>query len=301
MAPNLPTLSLLVLLGSSAFAEDLPLLGLAHVGIRVGDLAKARAFYGSVVGLDEAFTANNDDGSVFVAYFKVNDHQFIEIFPGLKPDQVVPMTHIATYTADAQKLRNLMRERGLTPTQIRQGPRDGNLSFSLRDLPGQKLTFLEFVQYMPESLHAKALGQHLSERRISTHLEHAGIITTDVDAAYKFYVDQLGFRETWRRPNPDTGKVALIHLRMPGPSGDYIELSNLSGVTNMARKRAGSAAHCSLEVRDIKTAFQQALDRGETKDRAQPRFGLDQRWQFNLFDPDGTRVEFMQPRGPLER
>ena len=30
-----------------------------------------------------------------------------------------------------------------------------------------------------------------------------------------------------------------------------------------------------------------------------PRFGLDQRWQFNLFDPDGTRAECMQPKaGP---
>jgi catechol 2,3-dioxygenase-like lactoylglutathione lyase family enzyme len=190
----------------------------------------------------------------------------------------------------------MMIERGLKPGRINQGPRDHNLSFSIRDLPGQNLTFLEFVQYMPESLHTKALGQHLGPRRISAHLEHAGIITNDVDAAYKFYTEQLGFRETWRRPNPDTGKVALIHLRMPGPSGDYIELSNLSGVLNLARKRAGTAAHCSLEVPDIKKAYRETLDRGETKDRQEPRFGLDQRWQFNLFDPDGTRVEFMQPR-----
>jgi hypothetical protein len=38
------------------------------------------------------------------------------------------------------------------------------------------------------------------------------------------------------------------------------------------------------------------LARGQTKDRKVPRIGLDLRWQFNLFDPDGTRVELMQPR-----
>ena len=55
------------------------------------------------------------------------------------------------------------------------------------------------------------------------------------------------------------------------------------------------AAHCSLEVPEIKAAYQTALDRG-AKDVKPTRFGLDLRWQFNLFDPDGTRVEFMQPR-----
>jgi hypothetical protein len=105
----------------------------------------------------------------------------------------------------------------------------------------------------------------------------------------------LGFKEMWRRVNEDTKRVALIHLRMPGPSGDYVELSNL-GDTQLARARAGMAAHCSLEVPDIKAAYQATLDRGQTKDRKEPRFGLDLRWQFNLFDPDGTRVELMQPR-----
>ena len=64
--------------------------------------------------------------------------------------------------------------------------------------------------------------------------------------------------------------------------------------------RAGTAAHVSLEVPDVKVAYQQTLDRGMTQDRKPPRFGLDERRQFNLFDPDGTRVEFMQPRDPAK-
>ena len=287
-----------VSLQMAAAAEELPLRGLSHVGIRVSDLEKARAFYGGVIGLDEAFTTRKDDGTVFVACFKVNDRQFIEIFPGLKPDDIIPMTHIAIYTDQLEKLRQMFAARGIKPTEIRKGPRDGSLAFSIRDLPGQRLNRLEFIEYPPDSLQSKVTGKFLSSRRISRHLEHAGIITTDVDAAYQFYVEKLGFRETWRRPNPDTGRVALIHLRIPGASGDYVELSNLSAVTNLMRARAGTAAHFSLEVPDIKTAYQQTIDRGETKDRKEPRFGLDMRWQFNLFDPDGTRVEFMQPRAP---
>ncbi len=212
-------------------APELPLLGLAHAGIRVSHLKKARAFYYGTAGFDEPFDTKNLQGEILVAYFKVNDRQLIEIFPGLKPGDTIPMTHIAMYTEN---------------------------------------------------------------------LEHAGIVTTDLDAALKFYVNTLGFRETWRRGNPDTGKVALIHLRMPGPSGDYVELSNQTGNTNLTRARAGTAAHILLEVPDIKVAYQQTLDRGMTQDRKPPKFGLDERWQFNLFDPDGTRVEFMQPRDPAK-
>src|SRR5215472_4642755 len=73
-------LALAALFAGMGFADDLPLLGLAHVGIRVSDLTKARAFYGGLIGLEEAFTTTKDDGSVFCAYFKINDHQFIEIF-----------------------------------------------------------------------------------------------------------------------------------------------------------------------------------------------------------------------------
>jgi catechol 2,3-dioxygenase-like lactoylglutathione lyase family enzyme len=289
-------LLLLIAAAGAVAAEDLPLMGLAHVGIRVSDLESSRAFYSGVLGFDNAFTTKKDDGTVFVAYMKVNDHQFIELFPGLKPEDTIPMTHIAMWTEDLEKTRKIMLSRGLAPTEIHQGPRDHNLSFSLRQLPGQNLVFLEFVQYMPDSLHMLSKGKALGARRLSTHLEHAGIITTDLDAALKFYVVQLGFKETWRRVNGDSKRVSLVHLRMPGPSLDYVELSNQSGNAKLTRTRAGSAAHCSLEVPDIKAAFQATLDRGQTKDRAQPRFGLDLRWQFNLFDPDGTRVELMQPR-----
>lgn len=276
-------------------AEELPLMGLAHVGIRVSDLEQARTFYTGVLGLENAFTTRNDDGSIFVAYFKVNDRQFIEIFPGLRPDDAIPMTHIAVWTADLEKTRQMMQNRGLEPTAIRKGPRDHNLSFSLTRLPGQSLRFLEFVQYMPDSLHILSEGKALGARRLSQHLEHAGIITTDLDAALDFYVERLGFKEVWRRVNGETKRVELVHLRMPGPSGDYIELSNQTGNPNLNRRRAGSMAHCSLEVPDIKEARKMALDRGQDGIQ-EPRFGLDLRWQFNLFDPDGTRVELMQPR-----
>ena len=197
MAVNMSTRIFLLLAAAAGIvlAEDLPLIGTRprrHSGLQPGETRELSIR--ALLGLDNAFTTNKDDGSVFVAYMKVNDHQFIELFPGLKAEDTIPMTHIAMWTEDLEKTRKIMISRGLAPTEIHKGPRDHNLSCSLRQLPGQNLVFLEFVQYMPDSLHMLSKGKALGERRLSTHLEHAGIVTTDVDAALKFYVGPTGLQ-----------------------------------------------------------------------------------------------------------
>ena len=286
---------LLLLSAGLGQGEDLPLLGLAHVGIRVADLDKARAFYHGVLGYEEAFDVyKGESKDVAVAFFKINDQQYIELVPGLPADQVAPMPHIAMLTDNITKLHAMLEERGLKVGPINKGPRDGNLSCAIRELPGQNLKFLEFVQYQPDSLHSRAVGKALGANRISIRLEHAGIIATNYEAAWHFYVDKLRFRESWSRKQAN-GQPFLTHLNLPGASGDFVELSNKP--KSITRQAAGMAAHFSLTVPDIKVAYRQALERG-AKGIKEPRFGLDKRWQFNLFDPDGTRAECMQPESP---
>jgi lactoylglutathione lyase len=275
-------------------ADELPLLGLAHVEIRVSDLEQARKFYTGVLGYEEAFPLSDTAGSERAGVcFKINDRQFIEIVPGLKADQWPAMTHIAIATDDIEKLHAMLLERGVAVGPIATAPRDGNLTCSVRTLPGQNLGALEFVQYVPGSLQSKTLGKALGPRRVSQRLEHAGIISPDYAAARKFYVETLGFRETWTRSQPD-GTPLLNHLRLPGTSGDYVELSYKP--KPVRRAQAGMAAHISLEVPEIRAAQKVVLERAPNPGLKEPRFGLDQRWQFNLFDPDGTRVELMQPK-----
>jgi catechol 2,3-dioxygenase-like lactoylglutathione lyase family enzyme len=289
------TILCFLILGSGAFGEELPLLGLAHVAVRVSDIGKARAFYHGVLGFDEVFDFKAPDGSLAMAFFKVNDDQYVEVFPGIRPNDKILMTHIGILTSDIQKLHKMLEDRGLAPTAVKMGPRDHAYNFTIRNPPGQRLQFLEFMQYLPGSVYRENKGKALSERRISTRLEHAGIITTDLQAARSFYVDKMGFKETWNRKRDD-GSILLMHLRMPGPSGDYVELSVRPPDAVLSKQQAGMAAHFSLEVPDIKAAYKLSLDRGLTENRKDPRFGLDERWQFNLFDPDFTRVECMQPR-----
>jgi catechol 2,3-dioxygenase-like lactoylglutathione lyase family enzyme len=275
---------------------ELPLLGLAHVGFRVADLEAARAFYHGVLGYDEAFDLKAPDGHIAIAYFKVNDNQFIEIFPGIPPDRTVMMTHVAFYTGDLERLHQLMEERGVSPGKINTG-KDGNRSFGVRPPPGQNLEFLEFVQYTPQGWHRQSQGKALDERRISTHLEHAGIIATDFAAARRFFVDQLGFQVAWDYKK-DGARTTLLHLRLPGASGDYVEIGN--PVKPPAGRWIGVEAHIALTVPDIQAAYKAVVDRAYTgrpdAPLKSPLFGADERWQLNLFDPNGSRVEFMSPK-----
>ncbi len=285
----------LFLICAAAFAEDLPLLGIAHVAVRVSDIERSRAFYNGVLGFDEAFDFKApNNGGLAIAAFKVNDRQFIEVFPGIRQsDEDRPLlVHIGFIAADVDKVREMCEKLGLKPSPVNVGPRDRDRHFVILNPPGQKLAFVEFMQYQPGSVFRENEGKSLSARRLSTHLEHAGIVTTDLPAAKAFY-EKMGFKETWHR-NREDGTPLLVHLRMPGLSGDYVELSVRPPDAKLTRAQAGSAGHFSLEVPDIKAAYEEALNRGQKP--KEPRFGGDERWQFNLFDPDGTRAECMQPK-----
>lgn len=282
---------LLVFLGAALLpAEDLPLTGISHVAFRVSDLEKARMFYTNLLGYPEAFRMDRPDGTVGLAFLKVNDEQYIELQPGLKPGEDVRLTHVALVTTDAPRLHRMLTERGLTPGAINAG-RDGNRAFRLNDPEGN---ILEFTEYLAGSLHDKARGRHEEPKRISAHLLHAGIPIRNLEPAMAFYRDKLGFVETWRG-GPRDGEIAWVNLRMPGPRGDYVELMLHDGAPN--RQRLGSMQHICLQVPDIQASHRTLRERGlADEERQRPRVGRNGRWQLNAFDPDGSRVELMEPK-----
>jgi catechol 2,3-dioxygenase-like lactoylglutathione lyase family enzyme len=279
-----------LLLAGVGFAQELPITGLAHVGFRVSDLEKARGFYTGVLGYQQAFELKNKNGGTALAFFKINDDQYIEISPNLQPGQDDRLTHIAMLTPDIEKLHRMLAARGLAPPPIGAG-RDGNRNFSLEDPDGHRI---EFVQYMPGSLHTRAHGKFLDGRRISDHLLHAGVTVADEAGATAFYRDKLGFLEIWRG-GPTAAEVRWINMRMPGPRGDYVEFMLYSKPPT--RQQLGSMHHICLDVPEIQAGYRTAVERGvPNEERYKPRIGRNRRWLMNLFDPDGTRTELMEPR-----
>jgi catechol 2,3-dioxygenase-like lactoylglutathione lyase family enzyme len=280
----------LLLAALPGFAAELPIAGLASVGFRVSDLEAARAFYSGVLGFEEAFRIPGASGAADTYCFKVNDRQFIEITPDLAPGQDIRLTRIGIETTDARRLRSLLAARGLTVSATARES-DGSLSFSLRDPDGHTL---RFVEYLPSSLQARARGKFLSARRLSDRMRHTGVTVADEARAMAFYRDKLEFVEIWRG-GPAPGETRWVNMRMPGASGDYIEY--MLHTSPPTREQLGSMHHICLEVPDIQAAWRAAVERGiPDTDRHRPRVGRVRKWLFSIFDPDGSRTEFMEPK-----
>jgi lactoylglutathione lyase len=282
------TLISCLLFASAIFAADeLPINGVARAGFKSSDLEKTRSYYAGVLGFHEAFDLKDTSGKLTAAFFKINDDQYVEITPNLAAGETVRFDHVAFSSPDVLSLRRLLEARGLSPSKIEKAP-DGTRMFTLSDPENNRL---EFIQYTPASLETKARGKYL-EGRISQHMYHAGIVVTDLDKALAFYRDKLGFTEFWRggpTPNP-----IWFNLRTPGSRGDYVELMLATGTPS--REDYGTMQHICLEVPDIQAGRKIAVERGQYDvNKLDMHIGRNRKWQLNLFDPDGTRTELMEP------
>ncbi|MCC6589487.1 MAG: VOC family protein [Bryobacterales bacterium] len=260
-------------------AADLPITGLAYVRYKVSDLEKAKAFYTGVLGYEQAFEQNG------VVAFQINDSQFVEIAAGLG-DEDERLDHVAFEVSDLYTMRVELNRRGV-PAPIPQTTPAGDRAIAVNDPDGHRILF---VQYMPGSMHRKppAAG---GGRRISSHLMHTGVSVEIEARSMAFYRDKLGFQEIWRG-GPEKQPIRWINLKAPGGRGDYIEL--MLHDTPPTRQQLGSMHHICLEVPAIQAARKEVMARG-VKD-AQARIGRNRRRQLNLFDPDGTRTELMEPK-----
>jgi catechol 2,3-dioxygenase-like lactoylglutathione lyase family enzyme len=262
--------------------------GVAHIGLKTDDLAAARNFYGHYLGYQEPFTLDKATGGLMLTYFKVNDHQYIEVFPELKSETEDRLSHIAFETENIQQLRDYLASRGVkVPDKLKLGL-DGNMSMMIPDPDGHNV---EFVQYLPGSLHSKNFGKFLPDTRISDHIIHVGVTVRDRAAADKFYREILGFHEFWHGGRTDD-RTDWIDMRVPEGT-DWLEY--MMNVQNPTPKTLGVMHHLALGVPSTAAGYKTLLDRGMKIDQA-PKIGRDGKWQLNLYDPNLTRAELMEPK-----
>ena len=261
-----------------------PIIGLAHVGLFVSDLARAEDFYGHTLGY-QRFSLNKPDGSLFLHYYKINDHQYLEIYPGLQGDND-RLSHVAFETTDIRKLRDYLAAKGVKVPATLQPGADKNISFTIDDPEGRHI---EFVQYLPGSLHRAKWGTLLPSTRVSDHMIHAGFVVHDRAAEDHLYKDILGFKVMWYGGKTDS-EINWVDMRVPDGS-DWLEY--MLRADNPSVKARGVMNHIALGVKSIQPAYHTILDRGY-KPPEPPKIGRDGKWQLNLYDPDLTRVEMME-------
>jgi lactoylglutathione lyase len=264
--------------------------GLAHVALYVRDIEQARWFYKELLGFGEPFQLNQPDGRLSLTFIKVNDRQYIELFPEAEPG-TDRLHHISIEVDNAEAMRAYLHARGVpVPDKAPKG-RIGNSNFNVKDPDGHTV---EIVQYEPDGWSMREKGKHLGDGRVSKRILHLGILVGALEPALRFYRDLLGFRETWRGSR--NGKVLdWVNLQVP-EGDDYLEFMLYNELP--APNARGVAHHIALEVPDMARAVAHLDARPARKRYTRPvetRVGINRKRQLNLFDPDGTRVELMEP------
>ncbi len=281
-------LAIAALAAFPGFAQQRPpIVGVAHIGLKTNDMAAARQFYGHVLGYEEPFTLDKPAGGLMLTYFKVNDHQYIEVFPELKSETEDRLSHIAFETTNIQQLRDYLASRGVkVPDTLKPGL-DGNLSMMLKDPDGHNV---EFVEYRPGSLHSRNFGRFLPDSRVSKRIIHVGVTVQDRAAADRFYKDILGFQEFWHGGMKDD-RTDWIDMRVPDGT-DWLEY--MLNVHNPTPRQLGVMNHLALGVPSVEAGYRTVVDRGLNPEK--PKIGRDGKWQLNLYDPNFTRAELMEPK-----
>jgi catechol 2,3-dioxygenase-like lactoylglutathione lyase family enzyme len=279
---------LLILTASLALAQERPrITGVSHYAIYSSDIEKTRAFYKDYLGYAEPYDLKNPDGSLSLTFIKINDRQFVEVFP--KEAGTDRLNHVSLETDDIEQMRLYLQAKGVKVPEKVGKVRIGNLAFNVKDPDGHTV---EFVQYVPGSLSSKDKGKNLPATRISDYMAHYGILSGKLDASLAFYKDILGFTETWRGGAREDA-LSWVNIKVPD-GDDYIELMLYRELPEPTKR--GSQHHICLFVPEIEKAKAELLKRPGYSRPLEVRTGINRRRQLNLFDHDGTRVEFMEPR-----
>ena len=94
--------------------------GLSHIAVRARDLEASLRFYREILGLEEAFRINGEDGQVRLLYLWIAPGQFIELFPGGATDpergtHMTGMQHICLEVESAEAAYDRLTALGVRP------------------------------------------------------------------------------------------------------------------------------------------------------------------------------------------
>ncbi len=296
---SLVALSIILFFGASPPLTPLPnwgggfgvgrpaIMGVSHIALKTDNLAAAREFYGRILGYGDPTSRSGKDGKELAVYFDVNPHQYIELLPDLENPSADRLSHVAFETADARELRDYFSSRGVSISQDLHPERWGTLTFGVKDPEGHSV---EFVQFVGGPGPAQASGPSSPDNRISLRLIHVGLIVRDRSAEDAFYRDILGFREMWHGGRTDD-RTDWVDMRVP-EGKDWLEY--MLNVQNPSPHALGVMHHLALGVPSVDASYRIVIDRGLKADA--PRIGRDGKWQLNLYDPNDTRVELMEPK-----
>lgn len=273
---------------AAAVAQSAParpkITGISHLAVYTSDAAATEHYYTVVVGAEKMADPENPKG----VRYAVSPTQFIEVLPLPAGAGVNRLDHTAYNTDSAEGLRKYLAAKGWkVPARVERAA-TGERWFQVLDPEGNK------VQFVQPPANAKVDAPNA----IGHHMIHVGIMVHSRDTEDKFYRDLLGFKPYWWGGR---GKTPVEWVSQQVPDGhDWLEYMLAAGPgvgipATMTQNELGVLDHVSIGETSVPDAYMMlATDkRLEGRHDLAPKIGLDGKYQFNLYDPDGIRLELM--------
>jgi catechol 2,3-dioxygenase-like lactoylglutathione lyase family enzyme len=267
-------------------SERPKITGISHLAVYTSDPAATEHYYKDIIGAAKVPDPENPKG----VRYALSATQFVEVLPLPPNSGINRLDHTAWNTENAEGLRKYLAAKGWkTPAKVTRGS-DGSIWFEVLDPEGNK------VQFVQPAANAKAPD---APDAIGHHIIHVGFMVHDRAVEDKFYRDLLGFRPYWYGGMHYPEKIDWVSQQVPD-GHDWLEymLSGGPGTgipATMSQHELGVLDHLSIGEVSVFDAYKtlEAGNRlGGVHDHA-PKIGKDGKGQFNLYDPDGIRLELM--------
>jgi catechol 2,3-dioxygenase-like lactoylglutathione lyase family enzyme len=250
--------------------------GIAFVRVYASDPAATAAFYGKTLGYAEV-----KDGAI--TRYPINDLQWVETTPLPSPAPAARLAAVGFMTRDAAGLAEYLQAHG---TGLASQVKDGE--FSVRDPEGNLVVFVDEKAPVVSSLKKAGVPATAPSRRMI----HTGFVVHDAAKENEFYRELLDFKPYWHGGRNDT-TTDWISQQVPDGS-DWLEYM-LNPPAEPTLKQYGVSDHFSLGVEhmpDVVAALEKNGCQGANCSSS--KVGRDGKMQLNVYDPDLTRVEYME-------
>jgi catechol 2,3-dioxygenase-like lactoylglutathione lyase family enzyme len=282
-------LTVVVLTAVLAHSTDRPkITGIDHVAFYTTSPEANKRLYMDLLGIGSSDPAESGQTQRFMFGF-----QWVGYSPAPDPKATERMDHVAFETSNCTALRNYLAANHVKLLRDLADSKQGIRTFMVADPEGHRIEFVENTN--PGRGYTHIGGE---DNPISRHLIHVGFVVHDRAAEDHFYKDILGFHLYWYGGMQDD-RTDWVSMQVPDGT-DWVEYM-LNIKPNADLRAIGVMNHISLGVKDIKQAVakvdvaiaQLPADSRPRRDE-QPKVGRGGKWQFNIYDPDQTRIELME-------
>lgn len=258
-------------------AQQRPVItGIAFVRISTSDAKASQAFYRDLLGFEPV-------RGVEATRYRVNDLQWFEVANVPVAPELGRGVEIGFSTRDVVAMQRYLHSHDIA---IEHPLHHG--MFEVRDPEGRLIAFVQ----------EKAATSPALPRAVSHRLIHSGFIVRDRALEDGFYRDLLGFHLFWEGGQKE-GVTDWTNMQVPEGS-DCIEYM-LRQASKPPIRQMGIMNHMAFGTTVMSTVQQRLRENGCSGENCgTPQMGREGKKGMNLYDPDLTRVEFIeyQPSGP---